>query len=80
MRTKIDGIHETIEKGKTMGKPRNPKVEKPAFLRGEKWTLQDGTSVIVLEKMRGGFVRCFGERGFMRVEHQNNFKVKEKSA
>jgi hypothetical protein len=55
--------------------PKNPKVKKVVpSLRGEKWRLSDHSEVIVLERMRGGMVRCFGPNGFTKVRHMNVFK------
>jgi hypothetical protein len=75
----MGGRSSIIKATSLLGKPKDPKPLKPG-MRGEKWTLKDGSQVIVLEKVgRSGFIRCFGERGFTRVEHINNFAHREKS-
>jgi hypothetical protein len=55
-----------------MSEPKYPKPKE----RGEKWKLWDDRDVIVLQRLRGGFVEVFNERGFIEAQHENQFRLR----
>lgn len=57
-------------------KDPRPKKIRPKE-RGEKWLLVDNRHVIVLERVRNGFVRCVTDNGFIVHFHENVFVKKE---